>query len=161
MDDAEALRAIEEAFRGSPRPEHFTDYRHCCECAEHDELLRSRDLDTLGIADVGNPGWDPICYITDEGFRYYLPALARLALAAPLEAGGWYMPQLLFHLGYQGQGNRRNPHVFRCRQVGRKPEIPGSHGDGSLGDFACHRALCHPFWAYAAYPAIVASSAGK
>jgi hypothetical protein len=22
-----------------PKPVHFTNYRHCCECAEHDETL--------------------------------------------------------------------------------------------------------------------------
>jgi hypothetical protein len=62
MTDAEVLSALGVAFAGCERPEHFTDFQHCCECAEHDELLRSRDLDTLRVEDVGNPGWDPLCF---------------------------------------------------------------------------------------------------
>ncbi len=79
--DKEILERINQAFAASPRPEHFTNHTHCCECFEHDKLLRSRDGDTLGMNDVGNPGWDPICFISPEGFAYYLPALARLTLS--------------------------------------------------------------------------------
>jgi hypothetical protein len=57
--DAQVLAQIDAAFGDVERPEHFTDYAHCCECAEHDALLRARDRDTLCIADVGNTGWDP------------------------------------------------------------------------------------------------------
>lgn len=56
------------------RPEHFTDRNHCCECADHDDLLRSRNIDSLTIDDLGNPGWDPICFVTDKAFFYYFPA---------------------------------------------------------------------------------------
>jgi hypothetical protein len=95
--DSQVLDAVEQAFRSCVRPEHFTNYNHCDECEEHDELLRSRDLHTLSIRDVGNIGWDPICFVSPEGFAYYFPALARLALAQPDEVG-WYGSQLLFHL---------------------------------------------------------------
>jgi hypothetical protein len=105
--DSEVLDCIDAAFWSSPRPQHFTDFTHCCECAEHDELLRSRNRESLGIEDVGNPGWDPICFVTAEGFAYYFPSLARLALASPAGPGGWYGPQLLFHLSYQAEDNRR------------------------------------------------------
>ena len=87
--DAQVLETIQQAFASSPRPRHFTNYTHCSECAEHDEVLRSRDVQTLRIEDVGNPGWDPICFISPEGFAYYVPALARLALAQPVEPHGW------------------------------------------------------------------------
>lgn len=103
--DSEILNLVRLAFADCPRPEHFTNYRHCDECYEHDELLRSRDLDSLRIEDVGNPGWDPICFITTEGFGYYFPALARLALETSFE--DWYVPQLLFHLTHDGPRNRR------------------------------------------------------
>ena len=109
--DAEILARIRQAFAECARPEHFTDYRHCDECAEHDEVLRSRELETLSMADVGNPGWDPICFVSPEGFRYYLPALARLALAEPAKPHGWYGPQFFFHLSYDGPGNVR---VMAC-----------------------------------------------
>lgn len=109
--DADILQRVQQAFAGCPRPEHFTNFTHCEECAEHDEVLRSRDLHTLRIEDVGNPGWDPICFIYPEGFAYYLPALARLALAEPDERHGWYGGQLLFHLCSEG---RRNERLLAC-----------------------------------------------
>jgi hypothetical protein len=104
MTDREVLNLIERVFGGALRPEHFADYTHCCECAEHDELLRSRDVTSLSFDDVGNPGWDPMCFISAEGFRYYFPALARLALNE--HGSNWYVDQLLFHLGYSGTENR-------------------------------------------------------
>ena len=106
MNDIDVLNKIIDAFGGSPRPDHFTNYRHCCECAEHDELLRSRDIDTLTVEDVGNPGWDPICFVIEEGFTYFIPALCRLALESVKSPSGWYPPQLLFHLNYQGKENK-------------------------------------------------------
>ncbi|MGB3403279.1 MAG: hypothetical protein WBA77_11365 [Microcoleaceae cyanobacterium] len=48
------------------------------------------------IEQLGYPGWDPICFInTNEGFQYYLPALARLCLKTGEE---YYLSQFLFHL---------------------------------------------------------------
>lgn len=105
-DDAEVLGLVRTAFARCERPEHFTDHAHCPECAEHDDLLRLRDTDTLRLEDVGNPGWDPLCYVAPAGFGYLLPALARLALAEPSPSDGWYAAQLLFHLTYEGEANR-------------------------------------------------------
>jgi hypothetical protein len=100
--DCTILAEIDAAFGGVERPEHFTNFTHCEECAEHDELLRMRDRDTLSICDVGNPGWDPICFCSPEGIAYYFPTLARLALSdlGP-DRCDWYASQLLFHL-YSG-----------------------------------------------------------
>lgn len=103
--DQEIIKLVREAFALEPRPEHFTNYLHCCECAEHDELLSSRDLQSLKLEDVNNAGWDPICFVTEQGFRYYLPSLVRLALES--RASDWYLPQLLFHLVGDGPRNRR------------------------------------------------------
>jgi hypothetical protein len=104
--DQEIIDTVRHAFAAEPRPEHFTDHRHCCECAEHDALLASRDLDSLRLEDVNNAGWDPICFVTAEGFRYYLPALVRLVFESATSED-WYLPQLLFHLTYDGLQNRR------------------------------------------------------
>jgi Family of unknown function (DUF6714) len=104
--DQEITDAARQAFAAEPRPEHFTDYSHCCECATHDALLASRDIDTLRLEDINNPGWDPICFLTAEGFRYYLPALVRLALESSTSKD-YYLPQLLFHLIGDGPQNRR------------------------------------------------------
>lgn len=115
--DGEALKALGEAFRSRSRPEHFTNFGHCCECAEHDELLLARDLSTLRIEDVGNPGWDPVCFTSPEGFAYYLPALARLALDQPAPGFGWYGDQLIWHLVMDGPANVR---VLACTPEQRK-----------------------------------------
>jgi hypothetical protein len=110
------IDAVRSAFAGEPRPEHFTAHRHCCECAEHDALLSSRDLDSLLLEDVNNAGWDPICFATAEGFQYYLPALVRLAFES-VTTEDWYLPQLLFHLTYDGPQNRR---VMSCPAAQRQ-----------------------------------------
>ena len=104
--DQFVLTQISDAFAFVDKPEHFTEYTHCEECAEHDELLRSRDRSNLQLVDVGNPGWDPLCYTTPEGFAYYFPALARIALEPPTPQHDWYVPQLLFHLTYNEARNR-------------------------------------------------------
>lgn len=109
--DASILQTVQQAFAERHRPEHFTHYEHCEECAEHDEVLRSRDIHSLSIEDVGNAGWDPICYTSPEGFAYYVPAFVRLALAEPTQPHGWYGTSLLFHLCH---GGRRNERFLAC-----------------------------------------------
>lgn len=86
------------------RPEHFTDYQHCCECAEHDALLQSRDRDSLKHEDLP-ASWDATCFVTDTGFCYYFPALVRLAIEG--RGSRYYLGQFLFHLTYDGTRNRR------------------------------------------------------
>src|SRR5687768_6955562 len=87
-----------------PKPTHFTDYQHCCECAEHDQTLLASDVDTIGLNELGNPGWDPLCFSSAEGLMYYMPALIRLTLDTMDDH--MYLDQLLFHLVYDGMGNR-------------------------------------------------------
>jgi Family of unknown function (DUF6714) len=111
QSDAFIIQSVQQAFVKRRRPSHFTNYKHCEECAEHDEVLRSRDIHSLRIDDVGNPGWDPICFTSPEGFAYYIPAFVRLALAEPVEPYGWYGSQLLFHLCSDG---RRNERILAC-----------------------------------------------
>jgi hypothetical protein len=89
-----------------PKPEHFTNYRHCCECAEHDETLLAHDVDSIGREQLGNPGWDPLCFATAEGLVYYLPALIRLTLNTVDKPQERYLDQLLSHVMYDGQANR-------------------------------------------------------
>ncbi len=85
------------------RPEHFTNHLHCEECAEHDETLRNSSVESIGLKELGNPGWDPICFCSIEGKLYYMPALIRLCLDTLEEE--FYFEQLLFHLEYDGQDN--------------------------------------------------------
>jgi hypothetical protein len=99
--DLAILAEIDAAFGSVERPEHFTNFSHCEECAEHDELLRTRDRESLRAEDVSNPGWDPLCFCSPIGIAYYFPTLARLALVESQPGQGWYAEQLLFHL-YSG-----------------------------------------------------------
>lgn len=101
------MQLLQEAmklFENVPRPEHFTDYTHCCECAEHDETLKRKSIATLSYEDV-RPGWDPLCFISPEGFQYYFPALVRLALEGTGE--NYFIDQLIFHLELDGKRNSR------------------------------------------------------
>ena len=105
MNSRDAL--INEAtkvFAEVPRPEHFTDYEHCCECAEHDQTLLNATIDTIGLDELGNPGWDPVCFASAEGKQYYFPAFVRLSLDSIDHE--FYFGQLLFHLEGSGAGNR-------------------------------------------------------
>lgn len=86
-----------------PKPAHFTNYHHCDECAEHDQTLISYDVDTIGMAQLGSPAWDPLCFSSTAGLKYYLPAMIRLTLET-LETEV-YLDQLLFHLISDGKEN--------------------------------------------------------
>lgn len=103
--DRLALEALRRAFSSCRRPAHFTNHLHCQECAEHDRTLLARTPETVTLQDIGKPGWDPICFITPEGFAYYLPGLARLLV----EASG-YGPQFFWHLISDGPRNARFEH---------------------------------------------------
>lgn len=96
MTRNEVLAAIDAAFGEEPRPAHFVrEPNHCEECADHEAVLQATTRDTIGLDAVGNPGWDPLCYVTDAAFRHLVPGLSRLAL----EGGeDYYLDQFLFHL---------------------------------------------------------------
>ncbi len=99
----------------SERPEHFTNYRHCDECAEHDQTLLTAEIDTIGLEELGNPGWDPICFSSPEGRSYYMPAFVRLSLDTVDDA--FYFEQFLFHLEGDGPGN---DWLLSCNQEQRR-----------------------------------------
>ena len=86
-----------------PKPAHFTNDRHCCECAEHDATLSACDVDSIGVQQLGDPGWDPLCFASPEGFLYYLPALIRITLDTMATPQERYLDQLLFHLMRDGK----------------------------------------------------------
>ena len=89
-----------------PKPAHFGNYQHCCECAEHDQTLLEFDVDSIGLPQLGNPGWDPLCFSSAEGLMYYMPALIRLTLDTMDNPRETYLDQMLFHLVQDGPGNR-------------------------------------------------------
>lgn len=85
------------------RPDHFADYKHCEECAEHDQTLRQSSIDSIGIKELGNPGWDPMCFCSVEGKKYFMPSLIRLSLETIND--DFYLEQFIFHLEYNGKEN--------------------------------------------------------
>ena len=75
------LAEIAQAF-AVPRPDWFCDAKHCCECAEHEAELQAETVETLRREVMGDGGWNPDAFITNpDGFKYFMPALARIACA--------------------------------------------------------------------------------
>jgi hypothetical protein len=108
---------VKEAKRifNIPKPEHFTNYKHCEECAEHDETLSNHSIDSISLLELGNPGWDPVCFCSDEGKKYYMPAFIRLSLESMGEE--FYFGQLLFHLE---SDKKNNSFIQSCNAEQRK-----------------------------------------
>ena len=100
MRDAEVLKIVQDSFAGSERLDSFTRYWHCCECAEHNETLSQVTPETVSLWEVGQPAWDPICFVTQSAFVYFLPGLCRLALGT---GNDYYLDQFLFHLDQPGR----------------------------------------------------------
>ncbi len=91
-----ALDDVVRCFAATPRPTKFVDASHCSECAEHNATLSAHTPGSITLEELGNPGWDPICFVQDiNAFRYYLPAMARLACG---QGEAYYLAQFLFHL---------------------------------------------------------------
>ncbi len=104
MNATDIQAHVKEVFANNAAPENYTDRNHCEECAEHDETLRTFTPETIGIEQLGNPGWDPICFVLPEAFKYYFPALVRLALET--KGSNSYLDQFLFHVTYEGENSR-------------------------------------------------------
>lgn len=90
------IHAANEAFACVERPDHFTNHTHCCECAEHDQVLREYTPQTIPRQALGHMGWDPITFTQNQGFTYYLPALVRVVLTHDGEDD--YFDQFLWHV---------------------------------------------------------------
>ena len=85
------------------KPDSFTNFNHCDECFEHNETLVNSSIDEIGLAELGNPAWDPICFCSAEGKKYYTPAFVRLCLETVDD--DFYFDQFLFHLEVDGENN--------------------------------------------------------
>jgi hypothetical protein len=99
-----------------PKPVHFTNYRHGCQCAEHDAVLTASDVNAIGLQQLGNPGWDPLCFTSAEGLLYYMPALIRLTLETMATPQERYLdpPSRHRHPGYT-RGFEARGRVFHRR----------------------------------------------
>ena len=90
-----APAAIERAFRCDRPTQMVCNPGHCDECAEHEETMQAVTPETVSLDHVGSPAWDPVCYLTDEAYRYFMPGFARLAQG---RGDGYYLDEFLFHL---------------------------------------------------------------
>ncbi|MGV7220377.1 MAG: hypothetical protein ACQ9MH_02480 [Nitrospinales bacterium] len=109
MDAEKFIAEAKVLFPTNNRPKFFLPSqehcRVCSECAEHEETLQAHNPESIGLEQLGNSGWDPICYIIAEGYKYYFSALVRLAIndIDKLE----YIDLFLYGLVTNGADNRR------------------------------------------------------
>ena len=90
------IAELQAASASTTRPKIFIRGTCSCEeCMEHDQTMQTFQPDSLPLGKLCNPGWDPICFASNQAFVYFLPGLARLVLENP----DAYMGQLVFHLG--------------------------------------------------------------
>jgi len=115
LNNMEWIQESQRIFKVK-KPEHFTDHENCEECAEHDETLRKASVKSIGMEQLGNPGWDPITFSSVEGKIYYMPALIRLCLET-IESDDPYLCQFLWHLEWDG---KRNDLFIGCNPEQRK-----------------------------------------
>lgn len=96
MNKASVLAAIDRAFGALPRPGTMVrSPNHCDECADHEAVMQAVTPQTVSLEQVGHPAWDPVCFLTDAAFCYFMPGFARLALVGGPQT---YLDQFLFHL---------------------------------------------------------------
>ncbi|ABM32633.1 hypothetical protein QRO11_08080 [Paracidovorax citrulli] len=94
-----ALLVLMDGFSGSLRPQAFNDFLNVDEeFCEHNALLQSRDHQSLTREDLGSVGWNPIGCMNVAGWRYWLPALGRIALSTDTAGRGYFMWDLLVYL---------------------------------------------------------------
>ncbi len=94
-----ALWALADGFPENLRPQVFNDFLNVDdEFREHNALLQSRDHESLSREDLGSVGWNPVGCMNVAGWRYWLPALGRIALSTETADRGYFMWDLLVYL---------------------------------------------------------------
>ena len=106
MTSDASIATVREAFSDVARPSGLfvRGTCLCCECISHNEVLAAHDPDSITLKELGNPGYDPMCFASDEAFAYYMPAMVRLAFE-----DHHYMEQIVFHLTMPGRVERLSP----------------------------------------------------
>lgn len=66
------------------------------ECFDHNKTMLNNNRENISFEILGNYVLDTICFLTEQGFKYYFPAMVRLALLG--EGEKCYLNQFLFHL---------------------------------------------------------------
>jgi len=95
MTKDEAISEVDQCFGSLPRPDIFIRGTcKCSECLEHEQTMQSLTPDELALDKLDNPGWDPMCFASDDAFAYFIPGLVRLTL----DHADDYVDQFLFHI---------------------------------------------------------------
>jgi hypothetical protein len=94
LEDARKIFAI-------TRPEDFGDFDHRQECAEYNQILKSKDLDNISSGDL--EPHSPMYFCSDVGKKLYIPALIRICLENSGEH--FYFSDLLDILESNGKDN--------------------------------------------------------
>jgi len=55
--------------------------------------MQTFNPDDLPLDRLNNPGWDPICFASNEAFGYFMPGLVKLVLDHTND----YIQQFIFH----------------------------------------------------------------
>jgi hypothetical protein len=107
MEKEKIIEDLYKAFRKASRPKHFTDYKRSEECYEHDKVLLSATLSTLGPEHVGQSSYSPFPWLTAKGFAHYMPRVLELAITGAVnEDGDLLLHDVLFYL-VPGEGTDR------------------------------------------------------
>lgn len=61
---------------------------------EHEGVMQMFTAADLPLEKLNNPGWDPICFASDDAFVYLMPGLIKLALDHTDD----YIQQFIFHV---------------------------------------------------------------
>ncbi|MEX0681890.1 MAG: hypothetical protein WD904_07430 [Dehalococcoidia bacterium] len=91
---AAAFSAIDAAFGDAPRPEHFTNHTHCCECSETDAFFQQHT--PKSFAALTDPFETlPVAFLTEEAFHYLAPGILRYL---PRSGEHYNVGDVLFHI---------------------------------------------------------------
>ena len=95
MKRSKLISDVQEAFGHFRRPDTFIRGTCSCdECMEHESAMQRFDPDDLPLEQLNKPGWDPICFASNEAFGYFMPGLVKLLLNHTDE----YVQQFIFHV---------------------------------------------------------------
>jgi hypothetical protein len=94
MTREQIISEVQEAFGHLRRPDTFIRGTCGCEeCLEHEAEMQAFIPDSLPLDKLDNPGWDPICFASNEALAYFMPGLVKLVL----DHADDYIQQFIFH----------------------------------------------------------------
>ena len=78
---AAGYAAIDRAFAGSARPDHFTEHTHCCGCSDSDAFFQSHTPESFGV--LPDPIETlPVAFLTEDAFATWHPVSCVISRVA-------------------------------------------------------------------------------